>query len=420
MDHFTYRHGRLFCEDVGVDALAARAGTPVYVYSRRTLLDHLRTFRAAFAALDPLVCFSIKSAANVHLIRALVEAGAGIDVVSGGELYRALLGGCPPEKIVAAGVAKTADELRYALASRVGCINVESEEEFELLSGLAQEAGTRRTHAKTTTGRRGSKFGVDLARAEAFFEAYGRDERVVLDGLHVHLGSPIYGPEPYVEAARRLLDLTARLEARGFPIRSLDLGGGFAADYDVEAPRWTAYAGPLEAVLRPFVARGGRIVLEPGRSISANTGILVTTVQYTKRAGDREVVLVDAGMNALIRAPMYDAYHFIWPTRTRPDQHPHGRGPEQTAPGLSRCDVAGPICESGDYFARDRLLPRVGRGDRLAVFGAGAYGMVMASQYNAQPRPAEVLVDGASATLIRRRETYEDLVAPEREAMRLC
>jgi diaminopimelate decarboxylase len=431
MDHFTYRQGRLYCEDVELDALAARTGTPVYVYSRRTLVEHFRTFSAAFAALAPLVCFSVKSAGNVHLLRALVEAGAGLDVVSGGELYRALLAGCAPGRVVAAGVAKTEAELRYALAARVGCLNVESEEEFALLARLAREAGVparaalrvnpdvaldARTHAKTTTGQRGSKFGVDLDRAEAFFEAWGRDERVTLDGLHVHLGSPIYGPGPYVEAARKLLALAARLEGRGFPVRALDLGGGFAADYDVEAPRWPAYAGPLAEVLGPFVARGGQVVLEPGRSISANAGVLVTAVQYTKPAGGRTVVLVDAGMNALIRAPMYDAYHFIWPTRTRPDQHPRGRAPAQPAPGLAPCDVAGPICESGDYFARGRALPRVRRGDLLAVFGAGAYGMVMASQYNAHPRPAEVLVDGGAATLIRQRETYEDLVAPERVA----
>lgn len=429
MDQFSYRSGRLYCEDVAVDDLCARVGTPLYVYSQRTLLEHYQSFRRAFIPLDPLVCFSIKSCANVHLIRLLVDAGSGIDVVSGGEFFRARHAGTPPDKIVAAGAAKTEAELRYLLSARVGWLNVESEQEFEVAARLARELGVEqrcalrvnpnvadaRTHAKTTTGQRGSKFGVDLERAEEFFERYGRDAHLRLNGLHVHIGSPIYSAAPYIQAIENVLSLQRGLAARGFSIASLNIGGGFAANYDSTYAEFSAYADPIVEKLTPFVEGGGKILLEPGRTISANTAILATTVQYTKRAGDRNVVLVDAGMNDLIRPSLYDSYHHIWPARVAPELAPVNRAERQPLPGLETYDIAGPICESSDYFARERRIPGVARGDVLAVFSVGAYGMVMASQYNAHPRPAEVLVDGDRAHVIRARESYEDLIEHELE-----
>jgi diaminopimelate decarboxylase len=427
MDHFSYRDGQLFCEDVNLDELVDQVGTPAYVYSKRTLVEHYDRFRAAFAALDPLVCFAIKSCANIHLLRALVERGAGVDVVSGGELYRALSAKTPVERIVAAGVGKTEAELRYLLSSKVGWINVESEQEFETAAALARELGVKcnvavrvnpdvadaKTHAKTTTGKKGSKFGVDLDRIEAFFEAYGKDPQLALRGLHVHIGSPIYSPEPYVAAFHKMVDLISRLQKRGFSITSLDIGGGFSANYDGKAPEWTTYAQAFEPVLADLVKSGVRIIMEPGRTIAANSGVLITEVQYIKHGGGRQFAIVDAGMSQHIRPAMYDAYHFIWPTRVAPNQVPTSYTPDQPSTDLEHYDVAGPICESSDFLARDRKLPHLERGCRLCMFTSGAYGMVMASQYNAAPRPPEILVDGRSATLIRRRESYEDLVAAE-------
>lgn len=430
MDYFQFRDGQLFVEDVSVDELIQQVGTPAYLYSRRTFERHYDALLEAFAPLSPLICYSIKSCGNVHLIKLLAGRGAGMDVVSGGELFRARAAGVDPSRIVYAGVGKTDEEIRLAIEAKIGLFNIESEAEFENIASIARHmnrvahAALRvnpdvdpRTHAKTTTGKKETKFGVDIERARRFFERYGRDGHLKLSALHLHIGSPVYSAQPYVDAIRKALALVEELAAQGHRITALDIGGGFGADYEADqTPPYTAYADCIVPLLEPFVKGGGRIILEPGRTIAANAGALITRVQYIKMGGRKKFVIVDSGMHHLIRPTLYDSFHFIWPTQVAPRHVPARRQREQDMPGLEPCDVVGPICESGDFLARDRPLPPVARGDLLCVFSAGAYGMVMASNYNAMPRPVEVLVHGRDARVIRRRETYDDLLAPELDA----
>lgn len=423
MDWFEYRGGTLWCEEVSVEQLAARFATPLYVYSQRTFLDHYAGLRAAFAVLDPLICFSIKCCQNVQICRLLREQGSGFDVVSGGELYRALAAGADPAKIVFAGVGKTTPEINEALDARIGLFNIESESELEQFSETVQARATTadaalrvnpdvdpKTHKYTTTGKKETKFGVDLKRAAAVFRAYAGCGPVRLRGIHLHIGSPVHDVSAYTHSLQRGLELIDRLRAERYDVDTIDLGGGYGAHYkDNEAPSPAAYADALVPLLR---GRGLRVILEPGRSIAANAGILLTRVLHVKRSGRRRFVVVDASMNDLIRPALYGAYHFVWPV-TAGELVPPSRAPDPPFEGLVRCDVVGPVCESGDFLAQDRLLPPVKRGDLLAVFSAGAYAIVMASQYNSRPRAAEVLVAHQTARLIRRRETYRDLVAPE-------
>jgi len=348
--------------------------------------------------------------------------------VSGGELFRALAAGARPETIVYAGVGKRDDEIAAALDAGIFLLNVESEEEFENIARIAAARGARcrcalrinpdvdpRTHRFTTTGTKETKFGVDIERARAFFRRYGRDPHARLVGLHLHIGSPVYETAPYVEAVRKALSLRAELLAEGFEVSVLDVGGGFAADYETgRSPAAADYARAIVPLLEPAVREGLQVVLEPGRSIAANAGVLLTRVQYVKRSGDKTFAICDAGMNALLRPSHYDAFHFIWPAEPPAGFVPARRTADPGLPGLVPVDVVGPLCETGDYLALDRPLPPVKRGDLLAVFTAGAYGMSMASRYNSSPLPAEVLVDGDRLTVVRRRETYEDLVAHER------
>jgi diaminopimelate decarboxylase len=436
MDHFEYRTGQrsgeLFCEGVSASAIAERFGTPCYVYSRTTLLDHYDRLAAAFAPLDPLICYSIKSCSNLSVCRALAERGAGMDLVSGGELHRARLAGVDPARCVYAGVGKTDEEIRGAIAHGVGWLNVESEAEFENIAAIARAAsGTcraalrvnpdvdPRTHRYTTTGKKETKFGVDIERARAFFERYGNDDACRLAGIHLHIGSPVYRVEAYVQSISRALDLVDDLERAGHRVEMLDLGGGFGADYESDqSPLAADYAGEIVPLLADRVRDGLQVVIEPGRSITANAGVLLVRVLYVKTSGDKTFVICDGGMNTLLRPCHYDAFHFIWPCVVAPAHVPARRGPEMDLPGLVPVDVVGPICETGDFLAIDRGLPPVSRGDLLAVFGSGAYGMSMANRYNSMPLPAEVLVDGGDATLVRRAETYDDLTAHEVELMR--
>jgi diaminopimelate decarboxylase len=351
-----------------------------------------------------------------------------MDVVSGGELFRARAAGAPPSTIVYAGVGKRDDEIAAALDAHIYLFNVESEDEFVNIARIAKERNAicecalrinpdvdPHTHRFTTTGTKETKFGVDIERARAFFRTYGRDPHARLVGLHLHIGSPVYTTEPYVEAVRKALALRDELIAEGFTVSVLDVGGGFAADYETgKSPAALDYAQAIVPLLLPAVRAGLRIVLEPGRSIAANAGILLTRVQYVKRSGDKTFAICDAGMNALLRPSHYDAFHFIWPTETSAAFIPTRREEKPAMTGLVNVDVVGPLCETGDYLALDRAMPPVARGDLLAIFTAGAYGMSMASRYNSSPLPAEVLVDGLQFTTVRRRETYEDLVAHER------
>jgi diaminopimelate decarboxylase len=444
MDHFRFHKGLLHAEQIPMSQIAEQIGTPTYIYSAATLRAHYKTFALAFSALSPQICFSIKSCSNLAVLKALVAQGAGLDAVSGGEIERAWLAGCPMDRVAFAGVGKTDAEIRAALDGRhsmladpnaagrgpVGCFNIESEAEFEAIAAQARALQVRahaalrvnpdvdaHTHAYTTTGKRENKFGVDLDRALAFFDRFARDPWLALDALHIHLGSPIYTPEPYVEAIHKLLNLIEALKSRGHAIRTLDLGGGFGADYTTgRSPAPADYARAIIPLLESRVKSGLRIMMEPGRMICANAGVLLARVLFVKPGATKTFVITDAGMHTLLRPSLYGAFHFIWPADcTRLGAHfvPASREERLSMDGLINCDVVGPICESGDFLAKDRLLPPLKRGDLLAIFTAGAYGMSMASNYNTQPLPAEVLVDGDTLTIARQRQTTHDLVALE-------
>lgn len=428
MDDFQYKDGQLFCENISVDELAAEFGTPAYIYSSRTFCNHYDRIANAFESLDPIICYSIKSCGNLHICKMLAARGSGMDVVSGGEIYRAQKAGTDMSKVVYAGVGKTDDEIRQAIEAGIGYFNIESEAEFENIASIARamhatvrgalrvnpDVSDPKTHKKTTTGKKETKFGVDIDRARRFFENYGRDEHLKLCAIHLHIGSPIYSADPYVRAITKALELIDELREKGHDITTIDIGGGFAADYESGAsPSAADYAQDIVPLLQPFKDAGGTVILEPGRTIAANSGMLLTRVLYIKFGGQKKFIIVDTGMHHMIRPTLYDAFQFIWPTNVAPSHVPAMRSKEMPNEGLENCDVVGPICETGDFLALDRPLPPVARGDCMAIFSAGAYGMVMASHYNAMPNPPEVLVDGDTATLIRRRETYADLLQAE-------
>lgn len=444
MDSFGFRDGQLYVEDVPVSLIAERFGTPTYIYSAATLRDHAGKMKESFAELNPRLCFAAKCCSNVAVLRTLVQSGCGMDVVSGGELYRALLAGCKPEDIVYAGVGKTAAEIRFALGQRdgvepahgsvrlpegpIGCFNIESEQELAAIASEARAMGVRAVaavrvnpgvkaggHEYITTAHEESKFGLPIDLAEAMIKRFSGDKHVKLSGLHMHIGSSITDPQLYVTAVERMIAMIDRLAVAGVKIESLDLGGGFAADYQTgDAPAPREFAKRIVPLLAGRVRAGLRIVLEPGRMIAANAGILLTRVLYTKQTGARKFLICDAGMHTLIRPSLYDAFHFIWPVSVSPQHEPLRRSEVLELPGLEACDVVGPVCESGDFLAKQRMLPPVTPGELLSVFAAGAYGMSMASRYNSHPMPAEVLVSGDGVQLVRRRETLADLVAHER------
>ncbi len=425
MDNFQYINDQLHCQRVAVRDIVEKTGTPTYIYSQATLLSHFDRIASAFAPLKALICYSIKSCGNLAILQALRLRGSGFDVVSGGELFRALQAGADPGMIVFAGVGKTDQEINEALDARIGWFNIESEEEFWNLDRLAgakkriahgalrvnPDVSSVGTHQKTLTGKKETKFGVDIDRAEVFYIQAAAAKNARLSALHLHIGSPIKSTQPYVDAITKALNLIDRLAARNIMIDTLDIGGGFAAFYEGnEAPSAADYAAAIIPLLKD---RKLRIILEPGRSISCNAGILVTRVQYTKQGGAKKFIIVDAAMNDLIRPTLYESYHFIWPVDVSGSCPPENRYSTLRTANDEKVDVVGPVCESGDYLAKDRYLPRAKRGDLLAVFSAGAYGFAMSSQYNARPRAAEVLVDGNAWRIIRRRETYQDLIAPE-------
>jgi diaminopimelate decarboxylase len=425
MDFFNYKNGQLFCEDVPAEDIARKVGTPAFVYSKATILHHYRQIATAFAALKPTICYSIKSCGNINILRILVEQGCGLDVTSGGEMFRALKAGADPKKIIYAGVGKTDQEITDAINAGIAAFNLESEAEIENIDRIAASIGKTavgairinpdvdaKTHVKTTTGRKGNKFGVDIDRAEKVFNQYRNLKNLRVAGVHIHIGSPVYGVQPYIESVTKMVDLIDRLTKQGHPIEWFDVGGGFAANYEGpdQAPPITEHAAALVPLLqgKPY-----RIAFEPGRYIVANAGILLTRVLYRKSSGEKKYVIVDAGMNDLIRPTLYESYHHIWPTRPDAANVPPQRSRGFEPKGGEIVDVVGPICESGDYLAKARPLPQTRRGDLLAVFTAGAYGFAMSSNYNNRPRAPEVLVEGDSFRLIRRRETYDDLIAPE-------
>lgn len=426
MDFFTYKNGELYCENVTAEEIARKVGTPAYVYSKATLVHHYRQIAQSFAPINPTICFSIKSCGNINLCKVLAAEGCGFDVTSGGELFRALQAGGDPKKIIYAGVGKTDDEIRYAINTGIAAFNIESEAEIENIDRIAGEMGKKavgavrinpdvdpKTHAKTTTGKKETKFGVDIERAERVFETYKNLKNLRIGGIHIHIGSPVYEIQPYVDAVNKIVALIDRLTERGHKIEWLDLGGGFAVNYKnpEQALPVTEHAKALIPLLqgKPY-----RIALEPGRYIAGNSGILLTRVLYRKQGGAKKFVIVDAAMNDLIRPTLYESYHFIWPTKPDAANVIDKREELREPVNGEIVDVVGPVCESGDYLAKDRPLPTTKRGDLLSVFTAGAYGFAMSSNYNNRPRAPEILVDGDQFTIIRRRETYEDLVAAER------
>jgi len=429
MDFFNYSDGRLFAEDVDLERLAREAGTPVYVYSKATFLDHLQKIQTSYQALETAVCFSVKACGNVNILRFMAEAGSGFDIVSGGELYRVLQAGGDLSKVVYAGVGKTDREIVEAIEAGIGYFNIESEQELENLIRLAgQHSGTRpvkpkvalrvnpdvgyETHAFLTTGVKETKFGVDIERAVNVFETYGANPAVELCALHVHLGTGGKTIDPYVEAVEKILLLVDRLRKKGHKIEALDLGGGYGADYETETvPSASEYAAGIVPLLK---SKDLRLILEPGKSICANAGILLTRVLYTKQGGSKTFVIVDAGMNDLIRPSLYDAFHFIWPAHVESRFVPAVRRKDLHIEGSEIVDIVGPICEGADFLGQNRPMPHVERGDLIAVFTTGAYGATMSSNYNGRCRAAEVLADGDRFDVIRRRETYEDLTALER------
>ncbi len=426
MDFFNYRDGELYCEGVPAARIAAEVGTPAYVYSKATLLHHYRQVADAFAPVHATVCFSIKSCGNINICRLLAQQGCGFDVTSDGELFRALEAGGDPKKIIYAGVGKTDVEIANGIRAGIAAFNLESEAEIENIDRVAGSIGMNavgairvnpdvdpKTHIKTTTGKKETKFGVDLDRAERVFEQYRSLKHLRIAGIHMHIGSPVYEIQPYVDSVTKVTALIDRLIERGHKIEWLDAGGGYAVDYERpgQAHPITEHAKALIPLLqgKPY-----RVALEPGRYIAGNAGILLTRVLYRKTGGEKKFVIVDAGMNDLIRPTLYESYHHVWPTRPDAANVPAERNRATVPVGGETVDVVGPICESGDYLAKARPLPVTKRGDLLAVFTAGAYGFSMSSNYNNRPRAPEVLVDGDSYTVIRRRETLEDLVAAER------
>lgn len=441
MDLFRYKDGRLWCEGVAAEELAGRYGTPTYVYSRGTLVHHLDELSRGFAPVDPFVCFSVKSCPNVHVLRTLVERGAGMDVVSLGEMHRALAAGCPPERIVFAGVGKDEAELRAALVGStdpgyagaprpIAMINAESAAEVDRIARVAAGLGVRAGvavrvnplveaggHAYIKTATHASKFGVTFDQCAQIAAAYRGSPSVWVRGVHVHIGSSITTPEPYEEAITRVVGLVERLGSEGTAIDHVDIGGGFAADYTTgQAPAIPTYAQRVVPLLLPLRRRGVRVMLEPGRMIAGNSGVLLVRVLYVKRSAEKTFVICDAGMNALLRPALYDAFHFVWPVRVGPGHEPVRRERTPGMAGLASVDVVGPLCESGDFLARDRALPPVEPGDVLAVFTAGAYGMSMANRYNSRGLPAEVMVSGEASRLVRRRESVDDVIAHELDA----
>jgi diaminopimelate decarboxylase len=428
---FHYREGELYCEEVALERVAEEFGTPLYVYSAGTVLDHYRRLEAALAPLDHLICYAVKANSNGAILKLLAEAGAGFDIVSGGELFRVLKAGGAASKCTFAGVGKSRDEIEYALDEGVLSFNVESEAELERIDRIARSKEVRApvalrvnpdvdagTHRYVSTGRSENKFGIGLDRVAAVYEQAARLPNLFIRGVQMHIGSQITDAAPFAEAIAKVTPLIEELKRR-YSLEFFSVGGGIGIVYESSFASgsrdwWTekdrvaaTMTLPLTihdyaaTIVPPLRALGLHVLLEPGRLLVGNAGVLLTRVRYLKQAAQKKFVIVDAGMNDLIRPALYQSYHEIVPVR-----EPAGSDRESV-------DVVGPVCESGDFFAQDRELPPVSEGDFLALMSAGAYGFAMASNYNSRPLPAEVLVQGDRFSLIRRRQTIEDLVRDE-------
>jgi len=411
MHFFTYKRGELFAEEVPVRELVREYGTPLYVYSHRTLERHFLAYQEAFDRIPHVICFALKANSNASVIRTFARLGGGADVVSGGELYRALKSGVDPKKIVYAGVGKTEDEIRMAIKKRILMFNIESDQELAEINRIGAQLGIKapialrinpdidpKTHPYISTGLKKHKFGIPIENALEYYLMAKKMRNVEVVGVHKHIGSQITEVSPFVDALKRILDLIDALAAEEIHIKYLDIGGGLGIRYDAENP---PLPSDLASRLIPLLkSRRLTVIVEPGRSLVGNAGIFVTKVLYVKGSGERNFVIVDGGMNDLMRPTLYGAFHSVIPVRR-----------QKRSPVLS--DVVGPICESGDFLAKDRVLPRPRRGDLLAVMTAGAYGFSMSSNYNSRVRSAEVLVRGREHFLVRKRETLRDLIKDE-------
>ncbi|MBI3812590.1 MAG: diaminopimelate decarboxylase [Nitrospirae bacterium] len=411
MHEFHYRKNELFCEDVPVKTIAEKTGTPFYLYSAKTLLNHYRAYDSAFASIPHLITFAMKANSNLAVLRLFAREGGGADIVSGGELYRALQAGVDPRKINFAGVGKTAEEIRYALQSNILMFNVESSQELRMIDQVAGPLGKKarvalrvnpnvdpKTHPYISTGMKKHKFGIGIDKAMEEYKLAASLKHIEVVGIHQHIGSQLTETAPYVDALRRLLGLVEELRRTGIQVQYVNIGGGLGITYDDETPPLpkdlATAIGPLVKDLKCV------LIMEPGRALVGNAGILVTKVLYTKEGDTKKFVIVDAAMNDLIRPSLYGAFHLIQPVIR------HGRKP-------ITADVVGPICESSDFLAKDRELEECLPEEYLAVMSAGAYGFAMASNYNARPRVPEILVNGDRYYTVRDRETHADLIRGE-------
>jgi diaminopimelate decarboxylase len=431
MHFFHYRDGKLHCEDVDLARVAETFGTPTYVYSAGTILDHYTRLDAALAPLDHLICYAVKANSNRAILQLLADAGAGFDIVSGGELHRVLSAGGEPARCTFAGVGKSREEIEYALEQRVCSFNVESEAELDYINRIAGVKKLRapvavrvnpidpRTHEYISTGSRENKFGIALDRIPAIYDRAAAMRNINIVGVQMHIGSQITEAAPFAEAITKVAPIVRDLKSR-YPIKFFSIGGGMGIIYrraleSGSGKWWHDHSGETsafsvrdyaDAIAPPLRELGIRILIEPGRFLVGNAGVLLTRVRYIKQAGAKKFAIVDAGMNDLIRPALYQSYHEIVPVCRE----------SVSDAGTEKIDIVGPVCESGDFFALDREMPEVREGDVLAIMSAGAYGFVMASNYNSRPLPAEALVRGNRFALIRKRQTWKDLVRDEVEA----
>jgi len=411
MHDFQYKKDELYCEEIPISAIADSVGTPFYLYSHNTLLNHFKVFDSAFSSVQHLVCFSVKANSNIAVLKTLINQGGGVDIVSGGELFRALMAGADPKKIVYSGVGKRVDEIEFALQTDILMFNIESTQELKVIDSVAGKLGNRarisfrinpdidpKTHPYISTGLKKNKFGINIKKSLEEYRHAKRLKHIDIVGVDCHIGSQITDVAPFIDALKRIKELVVELQKEGININYLDLGGGLGITYDEETPPHpNIYA---QAIIKEVSNLNCMLILEPGRVIVGNAGILVTKALYTKKSEDKNFVIVDAGMNDLSRPTLYGSFHGIQPVKLM-------KRSEFVA------DLVGPICESGDFLAKDRKMPQFERGDLVAIMSAGAYGFTMSSNYNSRPRVPEVMVAGDEFYIIREREEYDDLIKGE-------
>ncbi len=411
MHHFQYKGNDLYCEDMAIEKIAKEVGTPFYLYSKETLEHHFKVFDIAFSDVPHITCYAVKANSNIAILDIFGRLGGGADIVSGGELFRALRAGMSPDRIVYSGVGKKIEEIDFALRSDILMFNIESSQELEVINQRAGNLGKKarisirinpdvdpKTHPYISTGLKKSKFGIDIKKALNEYRKARELNNIEVVGVDCHIGSQITEIGPFKDAVRKIKELVVTLTSEGFAIKYLDLGGGLGIPYNAEEPpQPDEYARTIIEEVRGL---GCTLILEPGRLLVGNAGILVTKVLYTKEGEEKSFVIVDAGMNDLIRPSIYGSFHFIQPVKKEERKN-------------AMVDVVGPVCESGDFLAKERQMPEARQGELLAVMSGGAYGFAMASNYNSRPRVAEVLVQGDRYHIIRKRETFEDLIRLE-------